>query len=60
MHILDYDDFNIYTTTEDVKEYVDSLINEGYELTEEIYTMCLNHFGDNIRSILNEIFFNEY
>lgn len=60
MHILDYDDFNIYTTTEDVKEYVDSLINEGYELSEDIHKMCLSHFGDSIISILNEIFFNEY
>jgi hypothetical protein len=59
MYLLDYDDFNIYTTSEDVKEYVNSLIIEGYEFSEEIYTMCIEHFGDGIKSLLNEIFFYE-
>jgi hypothetical protein len=34
MHLLDYDEFNIYTTIEDVEEYVEKLINEGYEFSE--------------------------
>jgi hypothetical protein len=58
MQIIDYDDFNIYNVTEyDIKRYIDSLIIEGYEFSEEIYTMCIEHFGDGIKSLLNEIFF---
>jgi len=37
MHILDYDEFNIYTTPTDVENYIESLINEGIEIKEEIY-----------------------
>ena len=60
MHILDYDDFNIYTVTElDVKNFIDSLIIEGYEFSEEIYTMCIEHFGDSIKAILDDMFFYE-
>ena len=59
MYLLDYDDFNIYTTSEDVKEYVNSLISEGFEFSEEIYKKCIDHFGDSIKSILNDIFSHE-
>jgi len=40
MHLLDYDEFNIYTTIEDVEEYVEKLINEGHDFSDEIYKMC--------------------
>ena len=59
MYLLDYDDFNIYTTSEDVKEYVNSLISEGFNLSNEIYTMCINHFGESIKSTLDDMFFYE-
>ena len=36
MHILDYDEFNIYTTPTDVENYIENLINEGIEIKEEI------------------------
>jgi hypothetical protein len=59
MHLLDYDEFNIYTTTEDVKNYITSLISEGIDLSEEIYTMCINHFGESVKYIIDDIFYYE-
>lgn len=56
MYLLDYDEFNIYTTTEDVKNYISSLINEGIDLSEEIYNMCINHFGESVKYIIDDIF----
>jgi hypothetical protein len=57
MHILDYDEFNIYTTPSDVENYIEGLINEGIEIKEEIYKKCLSHFGIDLKNIIDDIFF---
>lgn len=54
--IPDYDEFNIYTSIDDVENYVEQLILEGYELKEEIYTLCLKRFGKDFQSIIDIIF----
>lgn len=59
MHILDYDEFNIYTTSSDVENYIESLINEGIEIKEEIYSKCLSYFGTDLKSLVDEIFFHD-
>ena len=59
MHILDYDEFNIYTTPTDVENYIESLINEGIEIKEEIYSKCLSYFGVDLKNIIYDIFFYE-
>lgn len=59
MLITDYDEFNIYTTIEDVENYVNALISEGYEIKEEIYTMCMNHFGGVYADIIDKLFNDE-
>jgi len=51
-----YDEFNIYTSIDDVENYVEQLILEGYELKEEIYTLCLKRFGKDFQSIIDIIF----
>jgi hypothetical protein len=56
MHLLDYDEFNIYTTIEDVEEYVEKLIFEGFESFEDIHRMCIDKFGYNLKSIIDELF----
>jgi hypothetical protein len=56
MHILDYDEFNIYTTPSDVENYIESLINEGIEIKEEIYSKCISYFGVDLKHIIDEIF----
>jgi len=59
MYILDYDEFNIYTTPSDVEKYIESLINEGIEIKEEIYSKCLSYFGEDLTHIIDDIFFYE-
>ncbi len=58
MMIPDYDEFNIYTTMDDVEYYVDQLLIQGFELKEEIYSMCLRHFGSDLKHLV-DIFFRD-
>ena len=58
MLITDYDEFNIYII-EDVENYVNALISEGYEIKEEIYTMCISHFGGGYADIIDKLFNDE-
>lgn len=57
--ILDYDEFNIYTTSIDVENYIESLIEKGIECKEDVYESCISHFGPDIRSLIDEIFSEE-
>jgi len=59
MMLLDYDEFNIYTTMEDVENYVDSLMSQGFELKDEIYNMCLGHFGIDFKQLVDRFFEDE-
>ena len=54
-----YDEFNIYTTIEDIEIFIQSLIAKGYESKEEIYTLCLEFFGDGYTSTIDKIFDDE-
>lgn len=54
--VPDYDEFNIYTSLDDVEFYVKHLLKQGYENKEEIYTLCLEHFGSEFQDLL-DIFF---
>ena len=54
--VPDYDEFNIYTSVDDIETYVQQLLSQGYELKEEIYTLCLKHFGKEFQDII-DIFF---
>ena len=56
MHILDYDEFNLYTTPTDVENYIERLISEGIEIKEEAYVKCISHFGIELKHIIDEIF----
>lgn len=56
MLINDYDEFNIYSNIEEIENYVGQLIQEGIELKEEIYSKCLDHFGLNYKTILDDLF----
>ena len=54
--VPDYDEFNIYTSVDDVENYVKHLVSQGYELKEEIYRLCMEHFGIEFQDII-DIFF---
>lgn len=56
MNILHYDEFNIYTTPTDVENYIESLINEGIDIKEEVYNKCINYFGLDFKGIIDDIF----
>ena len=49
--IPDYDEFNIYTTIDDVECYVINLLSQGFEIKEEIYSLCLKHFGEGFKNL---------
>ena len=59
MHVLDYDEFNIYTNELDVENYIQSLIEEGIELKNELYDKCLTHFGKDLRGVIDFLFDTE-
>jgi hypothetical protein len=60
MHIiLDYDEFNIYTTPGDVESYIESLIEEGIHLKDEIYDRCLGYFGEDLKHLIDIVFRDE-
>lgn len=54
MFILDYDEFNAYTTESDVVEYAESLISEGVK--EGLYERCLEYFGDGLKTVIDNLF----
>jgi len=57
--IPDYDEFNIYTTIDDVEYYVVNLLSQGFELKDEIYSLCLKHFAEEFKDIIDIFFENE-
>jgi hypothetical protein len=59
MYILDYDEFNIYTTSSDVENYIESLIEQGVSIKEEIYERCIGYFGTELKHLVDEIFSDE-
>jgi hypothetical protein len=54
MFLLDYDEFNAYTTESDVVEYVESLISEGIE--DGLYEKCIDYFGHGLKTIIDSLF----
>lgn len=56
---LYYDEFGIYTTIEDVENYVKNLFNEGLQIKEEIYNKCLSHFGNELKPLIDKFFEDE-
>ena len=59
MHIIDYDEFNIYTNVGDIENYIESLIEEGIVIKDEVYEKCLSYFGNDLRNLIDSIFHTE-
>ena len=55
MIYMDYDEFNIYTTNEDVE----SLFSQGFEKKDEIYNKCLSYFGNDFKHLIDGFFYDE-
>lgn len=43
--IQTYDEFSVYTTYEDVKDFINDLIDDGIVEDVEIYERCIQNFG---------------
>lgn len=59
VHILDYDEFNIYTTIEDVENYLEKIISEGIQAKDEAYEKCLEKFGGEFKGLIDLLFQEE-
>ncbi len=55
-----YDEFCAYTTQEDILLYAEELVDNGYVENElDLYTKCLEHFGQEFKKIIKYIVYGE-
>lgn len=54
--IIQYDEFSIYTTTEEIINFVDTLLENGLTNEIEIYERCIEKFGIYFSENLNLFF----
>lgn len=57
--LLDYDEFGIYSDRDEIKEYIQTIFQEGIENEEEIYNMCIEKYGEGYKYIINDLFTND-
>ena len=44
-HILHHDEFSVYTTTDEIFNFIDNLLENGFSNEFEIYGLCVEKFG---------------
>ena len=54
-----YDEFAIYTTTEDIKNFVSSLFETEILSENEVVSKCLEHFGENACYLIEKVLYGE-
>lgn len=54
-----YDEFGIYTTTEDVRCFVTSLFETGVSSEEEVISNCLKEFGKSNFDLIEKVLYGE-
>ena len=60
MEILpQYDEFGIYTTTEDVKSFVVSLFEQGISSEEDVLRRCIEYFGKINNDLIEKVLYGE-
>ncbi len=57
--IPQYDEFGIYTTVEDVKIFVTSLIEQGISSEEEVFSNCVLEFGKSHFDLIERVLYGE-
>ena len=55
-HMIDYDEFNIYTNITDIENYIESLIEEGIVIKDDVYEKCISYFGHDLTNLIDSIF----
>ena len=54
-----YDEFGIYTTTEDITCFIASLMEQGVSSEEEVLTKCYNEFGKAHSDLIDKVLYGE-
>jgi hypothetical protein len=54
--ILEWDEFEIYSNKGEIEKYIESIFHGGIEDKDQIYTMCIEKFGNENTGIINELF----
>jgi hypothetical protein len=54
-----YDEFGIYTTTEDIKNFVSSLFEVETLSENEVISKCMEHFGKNASYLIEKVLYGE-
>ena len=54
-----YDEFGIYTTTEDIRSFVSSLCETGISSEQEVISNCVNQFGKNNFDLIEKVLYGE-
>jgi hypothetical protein len=60
MFVPYYDEFGVYTTHEDVKLYVEELIERKIvDNDDDLYKKCIEYFGHNFSDLIRYIVYGE-
>jgi hypothetical protein len=54
-----YDEFGIYTTSEDIKSFVSSLFETEILSENEVISKCVEHFGENTFHLIEKALYGE-
>lgn len=54
-----YDEFGIYTTVDDIKCYIVSLLETGVSSEEEVISNCICEFGRNNSDLIERVLYGE-
>jgi hypothetical protein len=54
-----YDEFGIYTSIDDVSQFVASLFETGISSEEEVVSNCLDKFGSDNFDLIEKVLYGE-
>lgn len=54
-----YDEFGIYTSAEDVKDFVISLLEMGVTEEFDVIEQCVDRFGASYTSLIEKVLYGE-
>ncbi len=59
MIILHYDEFGIYLTQDDIRDYITELIEAGHTIEEEVKELCFQKFGFMNSSLIESVLYED-
>lgn len=55
MFVPYYDEFCVYLTQNDVINFIEEKFNEKELVKEDLYDICINHFGISYENLILEV-----